>query len=46
MTRKSKNLNYMDKGLGMALGGDGDKGWGLHPCPAWFCFAPSAPRPA
>ena len=47
MTRKSKNLNYMDKeGLGMAMGWDGDKGWGLRPYPAWFCLAPSPPRPA
>ena len=34
----------MDKGLGMAMGRDGDKGWGLHPCPAGFVLP--HPHPA
>ena len=31
--------------VGMAMGWDGTKGWGLHPRSAWFCLALSLPRP-
>ena len=30
--------------VGMAMGWDGTKGWGLHPHPAWFFFTPSLSR--
>ena len=31
--------------IGMAIGRGRAEGWGLRPCPAWFCLAPSLPHP-
>ena len=30
----------------MAMGWGSVEGWGLCPCPTWYCLAPSPPRPA